>query len=56
MKQVIEIMEIETAKTIKEIDVTGKSERQIEKIEMGILRQLDRDRFCMGLREQAVEK
>jgi hypothetical protein len=44
-KMKIEIVEFETEKVIKTFDVTGKSERQIEKIENGININLDLERF-----------
>jgi len=41
----LRIVEITTGKVEKEFDVTNKSERQIERMEAGILINLDVDRY-----------
>ena len=42
------IRDIETDEEVRRLDVTGKSERQIEKIERGMLRQMDTERYYVG--------
>jgi hypothetical protein len=45
----VEIVEWETGKVVSVVDVSHKTERQVEKIMLGMLRNLNRDRF--GVRE-----
>ena len=46
-KRFLRVREFNTDKIVSEIEVTGKSERQIERIEMGMLINMDTDRFCI---------
>ncbi len=50
-KHYLVIRQIEDRKEIHRIDVTGKGERTLEKIQMGILRQLRDDCFVDELEE-----
>ncbi len=43
----LEVVEISTGKVELEVDVTGKSESQIERIERGMLINLDQEHFLM---------
>jgi hypothetical protein len=45
MGKFIEVVESETGKVVRTIDVTGKGETHIEKTERGMLINMDRDRF-----------
>lgn len=47
MKRYLRVREFETGKIVSEIEVTGKNERQIERIEMGMLINMDTDKFCI---------
>ena len=42
------VREIATRKEVHRLDVTGKTERQIERIERVMLTNMDRDRFTVG--------
>ncbi len=42
------IREFETGAEVKRYDTTDKTDRQIEKLERGILINLDRDNFYVG--------
>lgn len=44
-KRELRVVEIATKKVVRTFDVTGKSERQIEKLVRGLLINMDRDRF-----------
>jgi hypothetical protein len=48
MKKIFQIKNYHTGEIVKEIDVTGKTESQILKIEMGCLRNLDTENYCCG--------
>ncbi len=39
------VVEATTEKVVHEVEVTGKSERQIDQIERGMLRNMDTSRF-----------
>jgi hypothetical protein len=47
----LEIVEIETGKVVKTVDVSGKSARQIEMVEMGLLRHMNLEQY--SVREKA---
>ena len=49
MKCSICIIEYETGKTVKEIDVTGKTDRQVEKVDDGLQINLNHERFYTRL-------
>lgn len=42
------IRSIDTGEEVRRVDVTGKSDRQIERIERGILTQMDTDKYTVG--------
>ena len=44
-KRYLNVVEIGTNKIVKSIDVTGKSERAIERIERGMLINMNTDKF-----------
>ena len=44
----LEITRIKDRVVVKRIDVSGKSERSIERTEMGILMQMNREDFFVG--------
>lgn len=43
----LKVIELATGKTVHEVDVTGKTSRQIEKVMSGMLRNMDTDRFAV---------
>lgn len=45
MNTYIEIKSLENSEVVKRLDVTGKTDRQQEQIEMGMLRNLNRDKY-----------
>lgn len=45
MKRVLEVVNIETDEVATAMDVTDKTERQIERITSGLLRQMNTERF-----------
>jgi len=45
MSSAFEIVETATGEVVKTINTTGKGERARDRIEMGILRQMDFERF-----------
>jgi hypothetical protein len=45
MYKYIEVVHTTTGTVVKRIDVTGSSERQIEKVEMGLLRNMNLDSY-----------
>jgi ABC-type uncharacterized transport system substrate-binding protein len=45
MKRVIEIVETSTRKVVTEIDVSERGARETERIERGVNRNLDHERF-----------
>jgi len=45
MKQVLKVVEFETRKVVSEVDVTGQSRRIVEKVMLGMLRNMNTDRF-----------
>jgi hypothetical protein len=51
MKKYIVIREQESGDEVERMDVSEKSERAIDRIEMGVLRQTDLDRFTVGVEE-----
>jgi hypothetical protein len=46
-QQALEVVSLETGKVVKTIDVSGKGERQVEKVEMGLLRNMDLERYSV---------
>lgn len=48
MSRFLEIIEYDTGKCEKRIEVTGKSEREVERLERGMLRNLNRDKFYVA--------
>jgi hypothetical protein len=53
MSKVLQVIEFSSGKVVKVIDVTGKSENSIEKIERGLLYQMDREKFYVS--EEDIE-
>lgn len=45
MKRVLVVVELETGKEVRAIDVTGQSDRNIELVERGLLRNMNLDKF-----------
>lgn len=45
MYKYLEIVSIKTHKAVLRVDVTGKSERSIERTEMGMLMQMNREEY-----------
>ena len=45
MHRYLEVVEFDGRKVVRRLDVTEKSDRAVERIEMALLRQTDRDRF-----------
>lgn len=52
MKHIVRIVEDETGNVVREFDVTGKTERQIDKMINGIYINLDVERFSVVEEEQ----
>jgi hypothetical protein len=46
-RKYIEVIELATGKAVHQVEVTGKSERCIDKTLAGMLRNLDRENFCL---------
>lgn len=44
----LDVTEIETGEVVHSIDVQGKSERAIERVLMGMLTQIDTDRYFVA--------
>lgn len=55
MYKYIEIIELDTDKVVKRIDVTGRGERSIERVEDGININLNHDEFITQLNESEKE-
>lgn len=51
MKKYLQIKSIATRMPIRSVEVTGRTEREIERIERGILINMDADRFFVELIE-----
>jgi hypothetical protein len=49
--KIFEIKNYITGEVVKEIDVTDKPDRDIEKIERGCLMNLNTEMYCCGVRE-----
>lgn len=47
-KLFFQVVDSRTMEVVEEIDVTGKSEKQLELLERGFLRNMDRDNFFCG--------
>ena len=45
MKRMLQIREIDTGDVVHELDVTGRSENSVERIERGMLINLNRDKY-----------
>lgn len=45
----VQVIEWDTGEVVHTVDTTGKSERMVEKVMLGMLTNMDRDRF--GVRE-----
>lgn len=43
----LEVVEIATGKVVETVDVRGQSERMVDLVEMGMLRNMDLDRFSV---------
>jgi hypothetical protein len=48
----LQIINIETAQCVKELEVTGKTDREIERIERGILINMNTDLFFTDIVER----
>jgi hypothetical protein len=46
-KKYIEVVSIETGEVVNRVDVTGKTERYIDKCLCGMLINLDRENYCL---------
>lgn len=46
-KEVIRVIELATGKVVHVVDVTGKSSSAIERVERGMLINMNTDRFCV---------
>lgn len=47
-KKYLVVRSLETQEEVRRIDVTGRGERALERIERGLLMQMDTDRFYFG--------
>lgn len=45
MSLIIEVIETDTEEVVREIDVTGKGKRHVAKVEAGVNRNLNHERF-----------
>jgi hypothetical protein len=52
----IEVVEIATGKIVKRINVEGRPESQIDKIDIGLLRNMDLERFSTRYSSEPAEK
>ena len=43
----LQVIDLETDEVVRTIDVSGHSERQVERIERGLLRNMNRDRYVV---------
>jgi len=48
----LQVLDITTAECVKEIDVTGKTDREIERIERGILINMNTDNYFTDIVEK----
>jgi hypothetical protein len=55
MKKTLQVFDMEDMKTVKEFDLPGMSERQIEKIERGVLINLNTERYFTRIHEEETE-
>jgi hypothetical protein len=46
-KRELRVREFESGNVVHRVDVTGRSERGIEKVLLGMLRNMDTERFCI---------
>ena len=51
MRTVIDVVEIGTGKVIKTVDCGDKSEQQVDKVEMGMLRNMNLERYSTNVRK-----
>jgi hypothetical protein len=45
MKKVIQVISYESGEIVHEVDVTGRSERNVDRVESGINRNLNHDQY-----------
>ena len=43
----LQVINIETFEIVKELDVTGRSDSNVERIERGMLINMNRDKYCV---------
>lgn len=46
-KRVLHVIRLGTEEVVKTLDMTGKTDRQVEKIERGMLINLDLENYCI---------
>lgn len=46
-KRELRVVEISTGKVVERIDVSGNSERYVEAVERGLLRNMNREEYCV---------
>jgi hypothetical protein len=51
----IEVVELATGRVVTTVDVSRKTDAQIERVERGILINMDTDRFCTRVRGDKEE-
>ncbi|MGI4873171.1 MAG: hypothetical protein ACRYFX_18580 [Janthinobacterium lividum] len=44
----VEVTDMQTSKVIKRMNVSDKSPAQVERVLMGMLRNMNTDRYCVG--------
>lgn len=52
MKRALIVRSFETGEEVRRLDVSGKSERDIERVEMGLLRQMNLDAYYLDHEEE----
>lgn len=55
MKLIIQVISYESGQSVKELDCTGKTERQVQTIENGMNRNLDHERFYTIIKKEEIE-
>lgn len=51
MSAAVVVRDMETGAEVKRIDVSGMSERQADRVEMGVLMQMNRDKYTVGIED-----
>jgi hypothetical protein len=55
MTKKLQVVELSTGNVVKEVDVSKLPEHQVDKAEMGLLRNMNLDEYSVRRAEEAVE-